>query len=596
VLAPAGHAATPSPLPTAPVGTQPKPPRLNKQQAIQTLLADDRVADWLTRYPPNPVTDATYKDGAWTVNVWSGAAGEIATGKVDDTSSVVTEAWVGPQVAWTMARGGPGAFGGEKINSYPVWLAFCALFLLGLADRRRPFSLRNLDLLVLLSFSVSLWFFNRGHVFASTVLVYPALLWLLARCVWIGRHDRAPRATTWVPVWLLAGAAVFLGGFRIGLNVRSSNVIDVGYSGVIGADRIAHGQSPYGHFPVEDDRPPCGPADSNGEIRNRMQTNGRCESADPQGDTYGPVSYEAYLPGYWAFGWSGKWDTLPAVHATSILWDLVCLFGLVLVGRRFGGSRLAATLAFAWVAWPFTQYVSNSNTNDTIMPALLVWGFYFATSPRARGAFLALSTWTKFATLLLIPLWWGYPKARRPSRRFAAGFVVATALAFLVLFLEPSPIDAARVFFDRTIRTQIDRHSPFSLWDWGQYHARGLPDLHWLQRVLEGLLVAGVLALGWWPRRRSPLQLAALTGAVLISFELVLTHWFYLYLPWFFPFVAFALLVDRDPQGLAARGTPVPAALDEHALDADVAARRFEPDRHAGHEAPDRTLGDAADH
>jgi hypothetical protein len=31
----------------------------------------------------------------------------------------------------------------------------------------------------------------------------------------------------------------------------------------------------------------------------------------------------------------------------------------------------------------------------------------------------------------------------------------------------------------------------------------------------------------------------------------VLTHWFYLYIPWFFPFVAFAFLAPRgrgDPQ------------------------------------------------
>jgi hypothetical protein len=44
------------------------------------------------------------------------------------------------------------------------------------------------------------------------------------------------------------------------------------------------------------------------------------------------------------------------------------------------------------------------------------------------------------------------------------------------------------------------------------------------------------------PRRKSPLQLAALTAALLLGFELVLTHWFYLYLPWFFPFAAFAVL------------------------------------------------------
>ena len=56
-----------------------------------------------------------------------------------------------------------GAFGGREINSLPIWLGLCAIFLIGLADFRRPLTLRNLDLLVLLSFSVSLWFFNRGR-------------------------------------------------------------------------------------------------------------------------------------------------------------------------------------------------------------------------------------------------------------------------------------------------------------------------------------------------------------------------------------------------------------------------------------------------
>ena len=551
--------------PAAAYGASPIQQRLTTDGATRIFLEAPKVASWLDRYPANPTTDATFANGTWTVHVWSGEAGEIATGKVDDVTGAVVEAWTGPQVAWKMARGGRGAFGGERINSYRVWLALCAAFLLGLVDWVRPLSLRNLDLLVLLSFSISLWFFNRGDIFTAVPLAYPGLVWLLARCLWIGRSDRAPRGMVVWPVWALVGATVFLGGFRIGLNLRASNVIDVGYAGVIGADRIRHGQSPYGHFPVEGDRPKCGPADAAGEVRERIQENGRCESANESGDTYGPVSYLAYLPGYLALGWSGRWDTLPAAHATTIGWDLLCLLGLALVGRRLGGPRLGATLAFAWVAWPFSQYASSSNTNDLIQPALLVWGFYFASSPAIRGGFLALGSLTKFAPLLLLPLWSGYPETRRgrPRALFLAGFVVATALAFWVLLLEPSPWHAARVFFDRTIRVQVGRESPFSLWDWRQYHARGLPDLHLVQRGLEVLLVAGALALWRWPRHRSPLQLAAFSAAVLIGFELVLTHWFYLYLPWFFPFVAIALLAPRrdDERVSAAPDAPSEATL-----------------------------------
>jgi hypothetical protein len=496
------------------------------------------------------------------VNVWWKKndeidAGEIATGKVDDRTRTVTEAWTGPQVAWKMARGTEGAFGGKKINSPKYWLAFCAVFLIGLADFRRPLSWRNLDLLALLSFSVPLWYFNRGDVFTSASLVYIPLVYLLARCAWIGARGRAsPSSPPLWPAWVLLGGAVFLAGFKIGLNYRGgSNVIDVGYAGVIGAERIASGVVPYGNFPEEDGLKPCGPADAAGEIRDRIQKNGRCESANPLGDTYGPVSYEAYLPAYWLRGWSGKWDRLPAVHLTSVIFDVLCMIGMGLIGLRFGGPWLGGALAFAWSAFPFTAYVSMSNTNDAIVPVFLIFGFWFAASPWLRGVFVALSGWTKFATLVVAPLWLTYPgpvRRPRPALAFAAGFAVATAAVFSVLLLDAHPVQAAETFYHRTLKTQITRESPFSLWDWGQYHARGLPDLHLVQRVLEVLVVVAALVVAFIPRTKTPLQLAALTGALLLGFELVLTHWFYLYIVWFFPFVAFTMLaangrLDREP-------------------------------------------------
>ncbi|MGE5689326.1 MAG: hypothetical protein ACM33B_02100 [Pseudomonadota bacterium] len=533
-------------------------PRLTDERATALFLREGKVEHWLARYPPKPTTDASFDDDGrtWTVKVWSGAAGQIALGKVDDETGVVTEAWTGPQVAWKMARGYDGAFGGRTINTPWVWLAFCAAFVVGLGNLRRPLSLRNLDLLALLAFTPSLYAFNRGEVFWSVPLAYPPLLYVLGRLAWIGARGRRPSLapSPW-PAWVLLGATVFLLGFRVGLNVQAPySVIDVGYAGVIGAHRIVNGEAPYGHFPVQEDRPACGPADSEGEIRNRVQTNGRCESSNPSGDTYGPVSYLAYVPGFALFGWSGKWggDTLPAAHFTSLLWDLLVVAGLLLAGRRYGGTPLAAALAFAWAAYPFTQYASNSNTNDAIPAAFLVWGFWLATSPWARGASVALSGWTKFASLVLAPLWLTYPS--RPRARplaFLAAFLVATVAAFAVLLLEPNLVEAVRTFADRTFLWQIDRQSPFSLWGWGQYHADGVPDLKLVQRVLQALLVAAALAVAFVPRRKSPLQLAALSGALLAGFQLVLEHWSYLYIPWFFAFAAFAFLAGAPARATA---------------------------------------------
>jgi hypothetical protein len=145
---------------------------------------------------------------------------------------------------------------------------------------------------------------------------------------------------------------------------------------------------------------------------------------------------------------------------------------------------------------------------------------------------------------------------------FAVGFLVATLASFWILLLEPDPLHAARVFWDRTFGWQVTRESPFSIWDWGQYHAAGIPDLQLVQRGLMGLMLASSVAFALWPRLKSPFQLAALTGALLVGFELVLTHWFFLYIPWFFPFVAFAVLAPsgrRSPEEEAVEAErPVP--------------------------------------
>ena len=120
-------------------------------------------------------------------------------------------------------------------------------------DPRRPLRLVHLDLLVLLAFSVSHIFFNRGEIFTSVPLVYPVLV------LPAGAHAdarappqaraRAPMPFLLVPAtWLVLGL-IFLVGFRVGLNVTNSNVIDVGYSGVIGADRIADGIGPVRQLP-----------------------------------------------------------------------------------------------------------------------------------------------------------------------------------------------------------------------------------------------------------------------------------------------------------------------------------------------------------
>ena len=97
------------------------------------------------------------------------------------------------------------------------------------------------------------------------------------------------------------------------------------------------------------------------------------------------------------------------------------------------------------------------------------------------------------------------------------------------------PDGGPRELYDRTVGYQAGRPSPFSLW--GQVESLG-----WLQTAVK-LLAAGLaLLVAFVPRLRDPRQLAALGAAVLVALQLGVSHWFYLYVVWFVPFVLVTVL------------------------------------------------------
>ena len=99
---------------------------------------------------------------------------EIAQVVIDDRSQKVLEAYTNYKVAWTMARGYPGAFG-RIVNSPIVWIPLAVLFVAPFLVPRRRLRILHLDLLVLSAFSVSLACFNAARIDWSVPLVYPLL-------------------------------------------------------------------------------------------------------------------------------------------------------------------------------------------------------------------------------------------------------------------------------------------------------------------------------------------------------------------------------------------------------------------------------------
>jgi hypothetical protein len=502
-----------TPVPVAASDTPPVGRHLSANQVLKIANRLPKMQRERARYPGS--YGGAYLKGPtrWQVSYFSRKSKEIGQVIIADATGRVLEQWTGFQVAWTMARGYPGAFG-RHVNALYIWLPLCVLFILPFIDWRRPLRLLHLDLLVLLSFSVSLAYFNHANIYASVPLTYPPLVYLLVRMLLLLHSGRRPPPLKLsIPAPWLAVGLVFLLGFRVGLNVTDSNVIDVGYAGVIGAQRIVDGKSLYGGYPSDNEH----------------------------GDTYGPVNYEAYVPFEQIFGWSGTWNDLPAAHAAAVVFDLLAVGLLFLIGLRLRGPPLGVALAYAWVAYPFTLYALESNSNDMIVAALLLAVMLFASSPPARGVFAALAGLTKFAPLALAPLLATHglrelPAGQRPR---ALGLFMLVFLATVAVVSIPALThDSLHTIYERTIAYQSNRGSPFSVW--GLYGDP--PTLQGLQKAVQVGAVVLALALAVLPRRPGIPGLAAAAAAILIALQLGVEHWFYLYIPWFFGLVMIALL------------------------------------------------------
>ncbi len=490
----------------------------------------------------NLVPSPTLKNGRWEVGFFKGDR-ELALEIVDAETGAILESWTGYQVAWSMARGYPGAFG-RKVNAPYVWLPLCAFFLLGLLDYRRLGRIAHLDLVAVLAFGISQYFFNRGNIGVSVPLAYPVLLYIAARMAWIGFRGKGQTLRPSLSTSWLAIAVVFLIAFRVALNIADSNVIDVGYSGVTGADHVTHGEPIYGAGQFPDD--------------------------NSYGDTYGPANYYAYVPFELALPWSGNWDDLPSAHAAAVAFDLITIAGLFLIGRRIRpgpeGIRLGTILAFAWAACPYTAYALESNSNDELVSAFLVGTLLLIDSPVGRGGMAAIAGLTKFAPLPLAPLlatgvrddesplpggaWQRLREVAlgRQTRLFTIAFVVISAL----LLAGPAIDPGLGTFLDRTIGSQANRSSPFSIW--GQDASLG-----WLRDAVGAAVAVLGVAIAFVPRRRTFRQVAALAALVMIGVELILKHWFYLYIPWFLPFLLLALVIGERSSDAPGTATPLRA-------------------------------------
>lgn len=423
----------------------------------------------------------------------------------------LTGAWTGLQAAAPYTHGNVS----WSLSGWMVLLPGALLFLLPFLDPRRLRRMAHLDALAVLSLLVSYLLLAGAHLEPAVWSVYPPLVYLLVRLMMVGFRGPTSAGGRLAPLLstrtLLIALPLLLAA-RLVVSFLGHQEIDVGYESVIGASRILN------HLPI---------------YWNDVN----------HGDTYGPVTYLAYVPFDLLFTYKQSLNTLHAADAAAIFFDLGTIAGLFILGRRLRagaeGTRLGLVLAWAWAACPFTTIALVAHTNDGLIAMLTVFALIAIASPVVSGAILGLAAAAKFSPAALLPLLAAPRERGRRGALLCAGTFIAVVAVAIYSWLPPGGLS---YFWHRTLGFQLHRFDVFSPW---ALH----PALHPLQTAIEVLAVLLVALVAFIPRKRSLGQVCALAGAVTIAVQLPAQHWFYYYIVWFLPFalVAFLAPMVRTP-------------------------------------------------
>jgi hypothetical protein len=220
------------------------------ERAMDIARGNRKVRAEAARRSPLPLVARPFLFGEheWLVRVYRGHELRVQV-DIDGRSGRVRYADAGREIGWPPLAHGQHGARAQRVH----WLLALAglLFLAPFFDRRRPFRLLHFDLLAITALGVSFGFAEAGRVYISTPLMYPPLLYLLVRALYLalGSSPAPAGRLTWAGPRLLAGGLMVLLLVRYGWAVTDGVVDDIGYASVFGADSILNGFALYDSSP-----------------------------------------------------------------------------------------------------------------------------------------------------------------------------------------------------------------------------------------------------------------------------------------------------------------------------------------------------------
>ncbi len=416
---------------------------------------------------------------------------------------------------------------GYEVNE-PTWFYLSFLLIIAIFFRfRRFWSLRNLDLLLLLMISPGVLlvrspgFQSGGYVWLFTI----SGLWL-ARCLFDRLFDKRPKFEPNLNNHGLVFLLVCVFGF---LTIRAIRVEPnpSAIASVREAEQLFHQQSlsdesalpPVEYAPETAGTGPTVPLVTAPVVRtSRSLVNSGVISVARLDDRYSVIERIA-------------------VRLISILSHLSVVLGLFFIGRNiFNDSVTGLTMATIYLLLPCTAYYVGE-INQVLPSAFLIWALALHAHPIWSGLLLGLACGTMLFPVFALPVWMSYV-GRKKMIPFAGAFLGTGALLLATVYFS-SPDTLA--FTQQTVGAIDLRFLSFDDQSvqngfWTSFHPA------WRIPMMSAFVVLVVL-LSIWPLTKNYEVLISHTAAIIVATQFWYPQQGGVYVLWYLP--ALLLMVFR---------------------------------------------------
>ncbi len=400
------------------------------------------------------------------------------------------------------------------VNS-TTWFYLSLLLIVAIYFRfTRFWSLRNLDLALLLAFSPALLFTETSPTLGNTWL-FTASGVLLVRLLCDGLFARRPR----MEQNLNSSGLAFLGSCAViflAMRVASEPLPDSTINTVERSENLRH------RVDASEDRVEAGPTPSLigapvGVISEAVSQNPAQVASDGR-----------------------RQAAIVTARVMAVLSHLAIVAALFVLGcKLFGDPHAGLAMALLHLLLPCTFYQANEVIH--VLPsALILWALVAWRHPMISGGLLGLACGTLFFPVFLLPLWTAF-YGRRNGLRFVGALAVVGCI--LLGSLAFTSTDTSSLL--RQVLGSVD----WSVLSFRFQEANGFwsPQNAVFRLPLTAVFFVGLVFLTVWPRKKSLEYLISASTAIIVATQFWYPQQGGVYLLWYLPLMLVVVFRPRLP-------------------------------------------------